>query len=262
MRLIDWQLAFEDYLRGSADGASAVLHDSLRGGPSLDVANGLAIYRNAYSARLREVLRADFPALRNWLGDDEFDALLDAYIQHYPSAHFSLRWLGTNVETFIRQHLVAAQSAPLAELARLEWAFTLAFDAADGDLLNLQRMAALSPEQWPLLRVALAPSVQWLSCHFNSLALWRAAKGELAFPASHRLEQPEVCLVWRRELLCHYRSLSAQEAWALAGMALENWTFAALCAQLADELAEGAPLQAVTWLKGWIEEGLLQLIDP
>ena len=166
------------------------------------------------------------------------------------------------MERFIRQHLVTAQSAPLAELARLEWAFTLAFDAADGDLLNLQRMAALSPEQWPLLRVALAPSVQWLSCHFNSLALWRAAKGELAFPVSQRLEQPEVCLVWRRELLCHYRSLSAQEAWALAGMALENWTFAALCAQLEDELVEGTPLQAVTWLKGWIEEGLLQLIDP
>lgn len=262
MRLNDWQLAFEDYLRGSADGASAALHDSLLGGPTLNVANGLAIYRNAYSARLREVLREDFPAIRNWLGDDEFDALLDAYLQLYPSVHFSLRWLGANVEQFIREHLVAAQSAPLAELARLEWAFTLAFDAPDGDLLNVPHMAALSPEQWPLLRVTLAPSVQWLSCHFNSLTLWRAAKGELAFPASRLLDQPEACLIWRRELLCHYRSLGADEAWALSGMAHEHWTFADLCAHLAGDLAEGAPLQAVTWLKGWIEEGLLQLTDP
>lgn len=261
MRLNDWQLAFEDYLLGTADGASAALHDSLLGGPTLDVANGLAIYRNAYSARLREVLREDFPAIHHWLGDDEFDALLDAYIQHYPSDHFSLRWLGANFEKFIRQHLVAAQSAPLAELAQFEWAFTLAFDAPDGDLLNLQRMAALTPEQWPSLRVALAPSVQWLNCHFNSLALWRAAKGELAFPASSPLEQPEACLVWRRELLCHYRSLGAYEAWALSGMVHQNWTFADLCEQLASDLAEGAPLQAVTWLKSWIEEGLLQLIE-
>ena len=259
MRLNEWQLAFEDYLLGEPDVAGAPLRDSLLGGPTLDVANGLAIYRNAYSARLREVLREDFPAILYWLGDDEFEALLDAYIRQCPSAHFSLRWMGANLEGFIHQYLIAAQSAPLAELARLEWAFTLAFDAPAGDLLSLQHMATLSPEQWPALQVALAPSVQWLRCDFNSLALWRAAKDEVEFPASSLLERPEVCLIWRRDLICHYRSLSAPEAEALAGMARENWSFAHLCEHLAIDLAEGAPLQAVTWLKLWIEDGLLVL---
>jgi hypothetical protein len=71
---------------------------------------------------------------------------------------------------------VPEQSAPLAELASLEWAFTLAFDALAGQPLTLQSMATLAPEEWPELRVKPTPSLQWLECRFNSLALWRSVK--------------------------------------------------------------------------------------
>ncbi|MCZ3030502.1 hypothetical protein NYY88_19540, partial [Acinetobacter baumannii] len=87
----------------------------------------------------------------------------------YPSAHYSLRWLGERFPAFIVEHLVAEQSAPLAELARLEWAFTLAFDAPQGEPLALADMAQLAPEDWPGLQVNLAPSVQQMLCHFNTV---------------------------------------------------------------------------------------------
>jgi hypothetical protein len=81
--------------------------------------------------------------------------------------------------------------APLAGLARLEWAFTLAFDAPQGQPLTLDDMAQLSPDEWPDLQVDLAPSVQQMLCRFNTVALWRASKDESGFPPARPLN-------WRR----------------------------------------------------------------
>lgn len=262
MRLIDWQLAFEQHLLSESSVANSGFAATLLGGPTLDVDTGLAIYHNAYVSRLQEVLRHDFSAIWYWLGDDEFALLTDAYVRRYPSAHYSLRWLGERFPAFLVEHLVAEQSAPLAELARLEWAFTLAFDAPPGEPLSLNDMAQLAPEDWPGLQVSLAPSVQQVLCHFNSVAIWRASKDESDFPDSHALELAQICLVWRHQNVCHYRSLEPDEACALAGMVTTGWNFSELCAELAVTTGEGAPLQAVTWLKQWIQDGLLEFRAP
>lgn len=259
MRLNDWQRAFEAYLLGEQPQACATLEDSLIGGPTLDVETGLAIYHHAYQARLLEVMGGDFPVIGHWLGDAEFAALAAAYIRQCPSRHFSLRWLGQGFAGFIQGHLVPEQGVPLAELARLEWAFTLAFDAPEAEVLTVAAMAGLDAEQWPVLQLRLAPCVQWLDCRYNSVALWRAVKEQAEFPQSALLDQQQVCLVWRADRVCRYRSLSAEEAWALKGMTQEQWNFAQLCAELAVTHAEGAPLQAVTWLKQWVEDGLVLL---
>ncbi|AZF45236.1 Glutamate synthase [NADPH] large chain [Pseudomonas sp. R1-43-08] len=258
MRLIDWQRAFEAHLLADTGAADSGFAATLLGGPTLDVDTGLAIYHNAYLSRLQDVLRHDFAAIRYWLGDDEFAALSQAYIRRYPSAHYSLRWLGERFAGFILEHLTAEQSAPLAELARLEWAFTLAFDAPAGETLTLDHMAQLAPEDWPALRVSLVPSVQQLTCRFNTLSIWRANKDESDFPGSQALDTAQACLVWRHQNLCRYRSLEPAEAHALMGMTATGWNFSELCVELAVTYGEGAPLQAATWLKQWIQDGLLE----
>ena len=57
MRLTDWQLAFEQHLLAQTPDANGGFAATLLGGPTLDVDTGLAIYHNAYIARLQEVLR-------------------------------------------------------------------------------------------------------------------------------------------------------------------------------------------------------------
>jgi len=262
MRLNDWQRELEAYLLGEQPTPGAELQGSLLGSPALSAEQGLAIYHNAYRARLLDALREDYPTLHQWLGDDEFERLAQAYLRAHPSQHYSLRWLGARLPAFIEGHLVAEQSAPLAELARLEWAFTLAFDAADGEPLTLEAMASLPPAEWPSLQVRLLPSAQWLPCHYNSLALWRAVKAEAEdFPASQPLAQEEVCLIWRQALVSRYRSLGAAEAAALHGMSQQGWNFAELCSELAAS-SDAAPLQAATWLRQWIDEGTLERSSP
>lgn len=260
MRLIDWQLAFERHLLADTDASGFA--STLIGCPTLDVDTGLAIYHHAYRARLLEVMQGDFPAVWHWLGDEEFAGLVAAYVQRYPSAHFSLRWLGQRFAGFIGEHLVAEQSAPLAELACLEWAFTLAFDASPGQPLSLHDMAQLAPEDWPVLQVEWVPAVQQVLCRFNSLEIWRGVKAQATFPGSQPLSLAQVCLIWRDQQVCRFRSLEPAEAYALAGMADGGWSFSELCAELAVTYQEGAPLQAVTWLKQWVEDGLLQRRAP
>lgn len=257
MRLNDWQLEIEAYLLGVEPQPGAALRDSLLGSTALSAEEGLAIYHNAYRSRLLDALREDYPTLVHWLGDDQFERLANAYLQAHPSRHFSLRWLGERLAGFIEGYLVAEQAAPLAELARLEWAFTLAFDAMEGDPLTLQSMASLPPAHWPELRVHLLPSVQWQLCHYNSLAVWRAHKDGGELPATAALDQPQVCLIWRQGLISRYRSLGAAEAHALAGMVQQGWNFAGLCLELSAH-DDSAAVQAATWLKQWISEGLLE----
>lgn len=262
MRLIDWQLAFEAHLTAPTPLVDSHFAATLLGGPTLDVHTGLAIYHNAYLSRLQDVLRHDFSALRYWLGDDEFAALTQAYVRRYPSDHYSLRWLGERLPAFILEHLVAEQSAPLAELARLEWAFTLAFDAPAGEPLTLDDMAQLRPQDWPDLQVTLAPTVQQILCRFNSVAIWRAARDASGLAESQALSRAHICLVWRHDQVCRYRSLEPSEACALAGMVGAGWNFSELCTELAVTYAEGAPLQAVTWLKQWVQDGMLERRAP
>ncbi|HBX55335.1 DNA-binding domain-containing protein [Pseudomonas sp. UBA2684] len=257
MRLNDWQREVEAYLLGAEPAPNPALRASLLGSPGLAVEQGLAIYHNAYRARLLEALRGDYPALHGWLGDEEFDALGGAYIAAHPSRHYSLRWLGDALGSFIDAYLVPAQAAPLSELAQLEWAFTLAFDAPAGEPLRLEQMAGLAAEAWPTLQIRLLPSVQWQVCRHNSLAIWRAHKEQGAFPGSQPLAQEEVCLIWRDQLISRYRSLTPDEAQGLRGMALDGWNFAELCAQLS-ELGDNAAQQAVTWLRQWLSDGIVQ----
>lgn len=261
MRLSDWQHEVQAYLLNPDAQPNPALQASLLGRAALSAEQGLAIYHNAYRARLLEALRGDYPAVHDWLGDEEFDALALAYLSAHPSQHFSLRWLGAQLADFIDGYLVPAQAAPLSELARLEWAFTLAFDAVDAAPLSLTQMAELPAEDWPTLQVRLLPSVQWRECRHNSLAIWRACKEQGEFPGSQVLSEGEVCLIWREQLITRYRSLTADEATALQGMTEQGWSFAELCGELSG-LGEQAPIQAVSWLRQWLSDGVLQRFYP
>lgn len=255
MHLNDWQRRFEEYLLGDDVRACGELLQQCTDGKSLSGEAGLSIYHHAYRARLLETLRGDYAALHALLGDQEFEALVLAYLRVHPPRHFSLRWLGQDLADFIEQHLIEGQAAPLAELARLEWRFTLAFDSAEAQPLSLATVSALSAGQWLTLRVRAHPSLQRLSCHFNTVTVWRQLKQQAEFPGSEALAQEQVCLIWRQDLVCRYRSLSMDEATALCLM-LNGANFSEMCASL-QASSEQASLLAATWLKQWLHDGLL-----
>lgn len=63
----------------------------------------LGIYAGGYVLRLLECMRADFPALRGFVGDPVFDAFAKAYIITRPPRAPSLYHLGADFPQFLRE---------------------------------------------------------------------------------------------------------------------------------------------------------------
>ncbi|HEU4596948.1 MAG TPA: DNA-binding domain-containing protein [Pyrinomonadaceae bacterium] len=119
----------EEKLRAASREHGLSVEDVVAESRGLDARERLGIYARGYVARLLECLRADFPALRGFVGDHVFDAFARAYIISQPPDSTSLYDLSAAFPRFLEETkptdtaLDAELSAMLdlpAELARLE----------------------------------------------------------------------------------------------------------------------------------------------
>ncbi len=74
----------------------------------------LNVYASGYVLRLTECLAADFPMLKQWMGDDVFFRFAKAYLLYQPSTSFTLYDLGAGFATFLTQ---TKPKQPLADAA-------------------------------------------------------------------------------------------------------------------------------------------------
>ncbi len=217
----------------------------------------LAVYENAYRLRLLEALRTDFPALHTLAGDALFERLGRAYIDAHPSTHFSIRWFGRRLGDFLAASAPWRETPVLAEMAVLEWALTLAFDAADDPVISEADVAALSAEAWPGMRLRFHPSVQRHDFRWNVPELWTAVDQQRPPEPPQTNPQPRAWVIWRRELQNYFRALDNTEAWALDRLR-RGADFATLCDGLCERVEpEQVSLRAAGYLKGWVRAGLV-----
>jgi len=116
----------------------------------------LEIYNRQYWFRLLDCLHDDYPGLRALLGQRKFGALCQAYLTKYPSESFSLRNLGTRLETFMREEpqWAGAKLGMALDIVRFEWAQTLAFDELMLPALKGDELLGESPDA---LKLGLQP---------------------------------------------------------------------------------------------------------
>ena len=124
----------------------------------------LEIYNRQYWFRVLASLDEDFPGLRAIIGQRRFEALCKAYLVDCPSQSFSLRNLGSGLETWLRSHPEHIQPrATLAlDMVRLEWAEIEAFDGASEPVLLPGDSLASDPD--PHFR--LQPYLQLISLRY------------------------------------------------------------------------------------------------
>jgi len=122
----------------------------------------LEIYARCYWFRLLDCLYEDCPGLRAVLGEKKFARLAEAYLVKYPSRSFTLRNLPRRLEKFIREEprLTAPHTALAIEVARFEWAQTVAFDGPSAPPLAPENLAAANPAR---LRLGLQPYLSLLA---------------------------------------------------------------------------------------------------
>lgn len=246
-----------------------LLHTAIKSAPLIRAPMGVSardrldIYADGYRVRLLEALASDYTGLKKYLGDDVFKTLGRAYIDRYPSRHFSLRWFGKMLPDFAASTAPFNRHVEITELARFEWAHGLVFDAVDVTPLAISELAALAPAAWLDLRFELQPALQLLKLNSNAPLLWSALNNDEIPPPLQLHETACDWLVWRQDLRILFRELPLEEAIALTAFA-DGYCFADVCAQLCERLPESqVPGYAAGLLRQWIDAGLIKKIcDP
>jgi hypothetical protein len=230
---------------------------AIRGNDIADADSRLAVYRHGYRIRLRDALKAEFAGLQCMAGR-HFDVLLNKYVEAHPPEHYNIRWYGSGLAAFLDYAMPWRNKPQLAEMARLDWAISTAFDAPDESSRSMANLSTVPPDAWAGLQLSLQQNLQVMACKHNTHAFRRAADRGNARPHLRHFAEARQVLVWRKTNTVHYRLLKDDE-WQVLGAAIRGESFALLCAHLADYHGEEAAMpRMVTLLQGWLESGLIR----
>jgi len=125
----------------------------------------LEIYNRQYWFRVLGSMAEDFPGLRAVLGGQRFEFMCKAYLTDCPSRSFTLRNLGSHLETWLRQNpsWIRDRRVLALDMVRLEWADIEAFD---GQAKPPLRAEDLSKIEVANLQLTIQPYVQLLELHY------------------------------------------------------------------------------------------------
>ncbi|GLQ88019.1 DUF2063 domain-containing protein [Dyella flagellata] len=229
----------------------------LRDGGVADARSRLEVYRHGYRARLRDALQAEFAGLRSMAGA-RFGGMLDKYICAHPSEHYNIRWYGAGLAAFLDYAHPWRERPHFADMARLDWAISVAFDAADEASVSAADLAAVPPDAWPRLQLSWQRNLHVLDCRCNAEAFRRAADQDQPRPRLRKFAQARQILVWRKDTTVHYRCLDEKE-WQVLSAAIRGETFAALCEWMAAHHGGTAAIpHMVALLQAWLAAGLIR----
>lgn len=120
----------------------------------------LEIYNRQYWFRIISAFAEDFPGLAAVVGPVAFDKLTRAYLADCPSQSFTLRNLGSRLESWLGEHPEWAGKKPelALDVVRLEWAYIEAFDNAAERALTLADLGQLDGDS----QLSLQPHLRLL----------------------------------------------------------------------------------------------------
>jgi len=124
----------------------------------------LEIYSKSYWYRLIDGMYEDFPGLRAVVGQRAFDRLIRAYLTDCPSRSFTMRNLGSQLETWLRKNpkYAAKKTALALDMVKLEWAHIEAWDGKAEPVLGPEDLLELGPN----LKIGLQPHIHLLELKY------------------------------------------------------------------------------------------------
>jgi hypothetical protein len=191
-RAVMTPLAPTDRMRRSApDGRSLakLANKIIKPNDRLTSFERLEIYNRQYWFRVLDGFSDDFPGLRAVLGDRRFQALATHYLTDCPSRSFTMRNLGSQLESWLRKHprYAPGRHQLAIDMVRLEWAEIETFDGASEPPLTAAALANVNPAK---LRLRLQPYIRLLDLHFPVDDLLLAVKHDApADIASNAMEE-------------------------------------------------------------------------
>jgi Putative DNA-binding domain len=193
-----------------------------------------SVYRNNVIVGLIEALRAHYPATYRLVGDEFFWAMARDYVLLEPPTSPLLFDFGARFPDFIEQFEPAGTLPYLADVARIERAWTETYHAPDQQALGADALSCISSYQIAELCLMLHPSMRVVRSRFPSVRIWRMNVGD-DFPSPVDLESgAEDALVVRPNADVDVRSLRPGVASFVRSLAQGKTLMAATEAALSD----------------------------
>ncbi len=253
----DFYKTFYSYILGDSDDLNSLIVSDDKG----DAIERMAIYRNAYLFRLVDILVDDFPTLHQILGDEEFYKLVQSYLKVYPSQSYTVRDLGGNMITFLKDTPPYQDYPYLTEIAEFEWQKGRTFDGADAPIFTQSDLAKLDLSNLPLATFTFQPTVKRLVFSYDVPQIYKAIQDDNLDSEPKKMPMPVAWVMWRKALDPHWLSMEVDIDWALQ-QAINKQTFADICGGLSEWIdEEHIPARAASILRLWIDEEMLQSIN-
>ena len=148
------------------EGNSAVCGQIIEDGFS--ATERLRIYRNTFRSTLTEALRLAYPAVDRLVGRDFFDRAAERFIHASPPSSAYLNEYGDGFADFVAGFEPAGALPYLPDVARFEWALSVAANAVDTPVLTAEALAAIDPEHHDRIRFEPHASVRFLSLAYSA----------------------------------------------------------------------------------------------
>lgn len=259
--------------RREIDVSASEVEDVVEPSRQLSSIDRLRVYGNAYYARLLECLREEFPALLHAVGEETFDALTFGYLQGCPSKSYTLAKLGARFPGYLaetrpaKDELTVGPDWPafMIDLATLERTYSEVFDGpgVEGkNLLSVDDLLAIPPEQWEQVRLETVPCLRLLEFQFPVHEYATAVKQgkSVEMPDS----RPTHLAISRRDYIVRRWELDAIEFQLLRliesgetlGQAIENLADANSETGLPDNFADSLR----EWFAKWTASGFFAAV--
>lgn len=221
----------------------------------LDRESRIWIYRSMYPARMIEALTIDYPGVLYALGQEEFEALVQRYVEEHPSTSWTLNSLGREFPSFIAQDKALKNRVFLSELALLEQTLALVFEEQEVPELNPERLQTLTPEDFEKLVLKPRPTSRLHRFTYPvSTFLFQADNGHE--PARPKRETQYV-LVMRRNYNLN-RVLQSEASYFLLQQLFAGRTLGDAVGRLTGRFPETGAPELQRWFKQWGEWGIFQ----
>jgi hypothetical protein len=227
---------------------------------TLSALERLDIYRDMYLPRMEEALAIDYPALKHFLGGEEFMRLVERYVDVSPSRSYTLNRLGDHLPEFVATLTDLAKTEFCVELARLELALSVIFDANESPSLTPDAVRTVPQEAWESARLRPIEAFHLLAFDYPVSKYIGAVDGENGFP---RIAQRKTWVVaYRRKYQVHRMDLSEPAYELLTALTSGRTMGEAIMAVLTRKWRPAVKQsQLFEWFRDWMAEGLFQSVE-
>ncbi|MCW8944480.1 MAG: DNA-binding domain-containing protein [Sedimenticola sp.] len=173
--LAELQQAFCDALISPKAPSESLLKELVDDGLALQRFN---VYRNNFIVLNGDALADMYPVIKRLIGEEAFRVLASAYVRQHPPQERALLLYGDQFPGFLESIPELSELPYLADVARIEYAWTESYHTQDQDNLSEKQVSEIATDKLGECQLLPHPSLHCISSAFPIYAIWQTNQSD------------------------------------------------------------------------------------